>query len=110
MDITILDSGEVKIVALEGKLNTSTSPDLEADLKLLLEDGAKKILFDLSDLAFTSSSGLRVIMATGISLQGVEGEIRVCALNDVVADIFDMSGLDTMFKVFETKEAALADF
>jgi anti-sigma B factor antagonist len=110
MDVEIRESGDVKIVEVAGKLNTTTAPLLDDALKEILGQETTKILLDFTELAFTASSGLRVIMAAGISLQKTGGEIKLCGLNEIIKDIFDMSGLDTMFKIYELEDDALADF
>lgn len=110
MDITEREINNVNVVSFEGKLNTKTSPDAESFLSDLVGDGATKILLNFEELDFISSTGLRTILSTGKKLRKVKGEIRLCALNITITDIFKMSGFNKMFKIFDTEEEALSNF
>lgn len=110
MNISARESGDVIIVDFEGKLNTTTSPEAEAFIGALVEQGAAKILLNFAMLDFISSTGLRVVLYYGKKLGQLNGEIRLCSLNDTVAEIFDMSGFSSMFKVFGDEVSALNNF
>ena len=110
IDITSRDEGDIKVVVIEGKLNTGASPDAEDFINELIDDGATKILLNLEDLDFISSTGLRVILATGKRLLAVGGKLVLCNPNQTVADVFRMSGFNQMFSVLDTEEEALNNF
>ena len=110
IDITSRDEGDIKVVVIEGKLNTGASPDAEDFINELIDDGATKILLNLEDLDFISSTGLRVILATGKRLLEVGGKLVLCSPNQTVADVFRMSGFNQMFSVFDTEGEALENF
>jgi anti-anti-sigma factor len=102
--------GDVTVVKIQGNLDTQTSPDAQAELERLVNDGARKVLFDFADLAYISSAGLRVLLATAKKLTSSQGEMRICNMNDVVKDVFDISGFSTIFNVFTTDGEALEGF
>ena len=110
MDIEARDVNDVKVVDIEGRLNTSTSPEADAFFKELIGDGATKILINLEELDYTSSTGLRVILFTGNQLAKVNGKIAICCLNPTVKEVFDMAGFTAMFDVYETEKEALKSF
>ena len=110
IDITSRDEGDIKIVVIEGKLNTGASPETEEYINDLIDDGATKILLNLEDLDFISSTGLRVILATGKKLSEVGGKLVLCNPNHTVSDVFRMSGFNQMFSVLDTEEDALKSF
>ncbi|EID84239.1 Anti-anti-sigma regulatory factor (antagonist of anti-sigma factor) [Treponema sp. JC4] len=62
MTITKNLEGEKLTIALEGRLDTVTSPDLESELKTALE-GAKELIMDFTKLEYISSAGLRVLLS-----------------------------------------------
>ena len=99
MDIAIKDVGDVKVVQFTGHLDTNTSQQAEVSLNDLLGNQAKKILIDFEKLDYISSSGLRVLLSTAKQLKTVEGQLRLCGLNETVKDIFDMSGFSTILNV-----------
>lgn len=110
MHISVSDVGEVKVLRIEGKLDTKTSPDALATLADLIETGATKIVVNFEKLAYISSAGLRVLLATAKQLRGNSGELRVCGLNEVVQEVFEISGFDRILSVAGTEEEALRGF
>ncbi len=110
MILTVGDAGEVKIVRIEGELNTLTSPDAEAQLTRLIDAGARKIVVNFEQLDYISSAGLYILLATAKQLRVGGGELRVCSLNDLVQEVFEMSGFDSILSVSKNEAAALKGF
>ncbi len=110
MTISVTTTNDVKILLCEGALDTQTSPDAHNQLKQLIEEGARKILVNFEKLEYISSAGLHVLLTTAKQLKSVEGELRVCGLNEVVKEVFDISGFMTILKVFGSESEALEDF
>ncbi|MHC4211483.1 MAG: STAS domain-containing protein [Planctomycetota bacterium] len=110
MKIDTHDKEDVKVVRVEGKLDTNTTPEAESCLTQIMDQGAQKILIDFENLDFVSSAGLRVLLATAKKLGTKGGALRVCGLNETVRDIFDISGFSTLLRVFDNEQDALAEF
>jgi anti-sigma B factor antagonist len=110
VEIQTRDTNDIKVVELIGKLDTNTSPDAETHLNKLIKEGVKKILVNLEKLDYVSSAGLRVLLSTNKQLQSTSGLLRICNLNEVVQEIFDISGFSSIFNVFSTESEALNDF
>ena len=110
MQISVKTTNEVKILAFEGKLDTGTSPDAQQRLTRLIEAGGNRFLVNFEKLDYISSSGLRVLLTAAKQLKGNDGELRICSLNEVVAEVFDISGFTTIFKVFGSESEALDGF
>ena len=110
MEIQTRETNDIKIVDFTGKLDTNTSPDAEKHLNGLIGLQAKKVLVNLEKLDYISSAGLRVLLSTNKQLQNTGGILRICKLNDVVQEIFDISGFSSIFNVFSTEDEALSDF
>jgi len=108
MEITTRDMNDVKVVQIEGELDTSSSPDAQKQLDQLREQGVKKILLDLAKLDFISSAGLRVLLATAQEMKAAGGNLRVCNLNETVKEVFDISGFSTLLMVFDNEAKALS--
>ena len=109
MEIKIKEINEVTVVGIEGKLDTSTSPEAVAKIGNLLDDGQKKIILNLENLNYLSSSGLRVFLVLAKRLKSSGGIIKLCCPNDVVKDILDISGFDTIIDVRNTEEEAISE-
>ena len=110
MNITVRDSSNIKIVDLDGKLDSSSSEDTQKHFSELIGQGASKILVNLEKCDFVASAGLRVLLLSAKQLKGSGGEIRVCSLNENVQEVFDISGFNTILNVFPSESEGLANF
>jgi anti-anti-sigma factor len=99
--------GEVRVLALAGRLDTETSADLELALQDLQGAGVAHFVIDLGDIGYVSSAGLRVLLALAKQLDGGRGSLKLCALNDAVSQVFDVAGFSRMFAIFPDRDAAL---
>ncbi len=110
LKVNIRPHDSVNIVDLEGMLDTNTTPAAEEKVNALLEGGGRKLLFNLEKLDYVSSTGLRLILTTAKRLRGNGGDIRLCGLNQMVRDLFEMTGIMVILNVFESETEALAGF
>ena len=79
-------------LALEGELDTLTAPDFQAVLEPLLPD-ASSVTLDFEKLNYVSSAGLRLLMIAEQTMEDKGAEkIRVKNMNDVISEIFDITG------------------
>ncbi len=90
MNIKKTQNGNKLTVALEGRLDTVSSPELEADLKGSL-DGITDLEFDISALEYISSAGLRVLLSTQ-KIMNKQGEMCITGANEAIMEIFDVTG------------------
>lgn len=107
MDIIQTQKEEIVVLALHGRLDTNTSASLEKELLKLARDAGHKIVIDLSELDFISSSGLRVLLTAGKQSKRVSGRIVLCGLKDHVKQVFDVAGFTMLFTICPTQEDAL---
>ena len=77
-------------IALEGRLDTTTAPELEQEIKNV-PDGVTELIMDFAKLSYISSAGLRVLLATQKAMQG-KGEMIVTGVNDIVMEVFEVTG------------------
>ncbi len=82
--------GEKLTISLEGRLDTTTSPELETELHNSL-DGVKELVFDFKDLAYISSAGLRVLLSAQKTMNK-QGSMKICNVNSDIMEIFDVTG------------------
>jgi anti-sigma B factor antagonist len=90
MTINKLQEGNTLIIALEGRLDTMTSPELEKELKESM-DGAESLVLDFGKLDYISSGGLRVLLSAHKQMKN-KGGLTVKNVNEVVQEIFDVTG------------------
>ena len=77
-------------IALEGRLDTSTAPALEAELKASLE-GITELVLDFEKLEYISSAGLRVVLAAQ-KVMSNQGSMKLVHVNDEVMEVFEITG------------------
>jgi len=104
----VLDS--ITVVRFEGNLDTNTSTEAQEHLNKAIDGGAAKIVVSFEKVDFVSSAGLRVLLATAKRLGSSGGSLRVCGLNETVAEVFEISGFSTILNVFPAETEALAGF
>lgn len=84
-------------VALEGRLDTMTAPELEAALKDALE-GVTELTFDLEKLEYISSAGLRVLLSAQKTMNR-QGSMKVLHPNEIIAEIFEVTGFTDILTI-----------
>ena len=92
MEITITEEGATTVVALTGRLDTTTSPQLEECANGLFDKGVKDIAVDMAACDFVSSAGLRVIVAMQKRIVSTSGSLVFRNVQAEVMDVFDMTG------------------
>ena len=90
-----LEDGHLTL-KVEGRLDTNSSPELEAELKL---DGVKEVVFDFCGLEYISSAGLRDLMMAHKAMVACGGKMTVVNPNTIVKGVFDMTGMSGVFDV-----------
>ena len=83
--------------ALEGRLDSTTAPALETELKAFL-DCASEIVFDMEKLEYISSAGLRVLLSAQEAMVK-KGGMKVIHVNKTVMEIFEITGFSDILDV-----------
>lgn len=90
MTINKTKNGNTMIITLEGRLDTTTAPQLEAELKEI-ENGITDLTFDFNSLEYISSAGLRVLLGAQ-KIMNKQGKMVIKNVNENVMDVFDVTG------------------
>ena len=96
------ENGIVRFI-FEGRLDAVSSETAESDLMAAIKEGGR-YLYDLSDMTYISSAGLRVLLATSKQIQRMQGRFVMCAASANVRHILDISGFASIFQLVETLE------
>ena len=97
MNILQEKNGTELAIALEGRLDTMTAPELEAALKDALE-GVETLVFDLEKLDYISSAGLRVLLSAQKTMNR-QGSMKVTHANEIVREIFEITGFSDILRI-----------
>ena len=90
MTITTSREGEKMQIVLEGRLDTTTAPQLEVGLKRSIS-GITELIFDFAGLEYISSAGLRVLLAAQ-KVMNKQGSLTIRNVNSVVMEVFEITG------------------
>ena len=85
------------VVALEGRLDTTTAPQLEEELKNSL-DGVTELVLDLGALEYISSAGLRVLLSAYKTIRG-QGSMKITNANELVQEVFEVTGFSDFLPI-----------
>ena len=110
MSFAILKQGEVVVVDVEGQLIVGNRTELKTKVLEELERGARKVLIDFARTGYIDSSGLGVLVSLSKKIREQGGELRLANLNDDLKTLFELTKLDTLFQISDTKERALQSF
>lgn len=97
MEIRKEKNGTELKIEIVGRLDTTTAPDLETVIEGECE-GVEKLIFDLKELEYISSAGLRVFIKAQ-KMMNEQGEMTIRGANETVTEIFDITGLLSIFTV-----------
>ncbi len=97
MTITKQLNGTNLDIALEGRLDTMTAPELEAELKTAL-GSVESLTLDCEKLDYISSAGLRVLLSAHKIMSG-KGGMKLIHVNEVVSEVFEVTGFSDILTI-----------
>ena len=97
MNINIENTNGAIVMALEGRLDTTTAPELEKAINAEGE-ALKSLVLDFKDVDYISSAGLRVLL-TAQKKMNVQGHMELVNVSEAVMDIFEMTGFADILEI-----------
>ncbi|OPY77310.1 MAG: putative anti-sigma factor antagonist BtrV [Syntrophorhabdus sp. PtaU1.Bin153] len=98
---------DLTVVSIAGRMDAVTTPEAEDRLAGLIDAGERSFVVDLQQLDYISSAGLRGILATAKKLKAERGDIVFANLQGHVNEVFKISGFQSLFKIFDSVDAAV---
>lgn len=98
---------QVCVICPQGRIDTRGAPELEERLGSILDGGETRLVVDLSAAEYVSSAGLRVFLSLVRKLEGVDGELVLCSLNELVQEAFDIAGFTDWFHIQPSRQGAV---
>ncbi len=108
MNVQITKVNDFTVIVVNGRLDTITASEFEAQLIPLVEPGSKLVI-DCSGLDYISSTGLRVFLLTQKKIQTSGGKLNLCHLNPPIQEIFDIAGFSNIFSIFPDQTSATSN-
>lgn len=110
MKIEVHESNTVKVLSLEGALNSKTAKETENRLNQLIMGGNNRLVVNLNDVHYIASAGLRVFLMANKLIKKKNGSLNLCCLNNTVSEVFEISGFNMIFNIFDSEKEAIEGF
>lgn len=108
MTFSISGEGDAAIVAVNGELTVSNRQKFKEALMDRLSGGDRRFVVDFEETSYIDSSGLGVLVSMSKRVREKGGEMRLAGLNEDLHALFELTRLDTLFQIYDDREAALA--
>lgn len=102
--------GDIVVINLQGRLNSTNAVQVEAEILSHINQGANQLLVDLNELEYISSAGLRVLLVVAKRLKRSAGLMVLCGIRESIREIFEVSGFLGILSVATTREQGLERF
>jgi len=103
LDINMTHENDYYMIKLDGYLDTASSPELQKKVEDIstetFEKGGFNIVFDLANVGFVSSAGLRVLLLTKKLTDRQNGKMAVINVQQSIREVFDMTGFSTILNL-----------
>ena len=106
MDIAEHTEADKLVIALGGRLDSNTSPELEALICPRME-ATSAVIVDMSRLEYVSSAGLRVLLKAAKIARSSQHRLALAGLTPQVQEVFDISGFNAIFSIYESRQSAI---
>jgi anti-anti-sigma factor len=110
MNITEREEKGVSVFTLEGRIDSQGAISLDAALQAAVSAGKHKMVLDMAEVNYISSAGLRTLADVSTKNAEKGGDLKLVALQRKVLRVFRIIGFDKLFAIYDTLEAAIADF
>jgi anti-sigma B factor antagonist len=100
----------IDILQVSGRIDPSTSNQLEEEINTVLSTGQFKLVLNLSEVDFISSTGLRIFLTALKKVKAQNGDVKICCMNSNVEKVFKIAGFVSLFDILPTEEEAVRKF
>lgn len=109
-DIGIRKEGNLAIIDVIEELEFGNAEQFDDLVKSLIKEGVNKIVVNFAKANYIDSAGLAVLISTLQSIKQAQGDLRLCALDENLKDVLNMTRLINYFKIFKDEKEALESF
>jgi anti-sigma B factor antagonist len=110
MGFEVKKEGDVTVLDVEGQLIVGNRQELKQKVLDELEGGEKRFLIDFDKTGYIDSSGLGVLVSLSKKIREQGGELRLANLNEDLRTLFELTKLDTLFQIADSRDEALTSF
>lgn len=110
MDLSTTLNDGLAVITIAGSMDAVTVNDFDTEWKKAIEDGAQKIIVEMSGVEYISSAGLRGILMLAKSAKAQSIKLAFAGMQSMVSDMFKLSGFYAILTTYPDKDAAIAAF
>lgn len=110
MEIKVSKQNGVTVVTVTGSIDALTAAEVTAFLNTQIEQGENQLVLDFSPVDYVSSAGLRVILGALKETRSQGGDLRLAGAQPGVSKLLQMSGFNTILKIYPEVDTAVASF
>ena len=96
------------VVGVRGEIDLFTAPELKKTLAYAIENGATRVVVDLTETSFLDSAALGVLIGAVKRLRSRDGSLVIVNTDANIAKTFEITGLDQIFTILDTRDAAVS--
>jgi anti-sigma B factor antagonist len=98
---------DVAVIALSGEVDIYSAPQFKETLVKGIDEGARRIIVDLTNVSFIDSTALGVLVSGAKRVRPQNGGLDIVCADENITRIFEITGLDRIFGIYPTREEAL---
>ena len=110
MSFEVTKQDGITLIDVEGQLIVGNRQELKQKVLQELEGGERKFLIDFDRTGYIDSSGLGVLVSLSKKIREQGGDLRLANLNEDLRTLFELTKLDTLFQISDSRDEALASF
>ncbi len=107
MEVNFRKEEKALVVSVTGRMDAVSAPDFDKQVEKEIDKGETYFVLDLSGLDYISSAGLRSMLTLAKKLKSKEGGLVLCGLQEMVTEVFEVSGFTTIFEIFGSLKEAM---
>lgn len=109
MELKDEKDGAITVLTVEGRIDATASPQLEAALRGIVDRGERTLLLDLEGTSYISSAGLWALLIGARAMASCTGTIALASLQPNVKEVLAVTGFLNLFRHFKSREVALRE-
>ena len=110
LQVTVEPRGDVAVARITGSVDTLTADDLLTTLQTAIAGGHVRLVGDFDGVSYTSSAGLRSLLAAMKEARRGGGDLRLAAVGERVRKVLELSGFTSILRLYPDVDAAVASF
>ena len=110
MNVKLEESNGIAVCAIEGDINSSTSPELRKHFDEVIGKKISNIVIDMNQVGYIDSSGIATFVEGLKKFKASGGKFKLLSLQEKVKSVFEITKLDKLFEIYSDKESAISSF